>query len=305
MKTILIFLSLTLIISCSSDKPAAEEKAAKQYDSEAVGEAVGIIENIPEISDEMIEQILKSLPSPLEMSILIKSSGAKYSRRILNSTGNKEKYVTDYQKALNLGIYGADLAYVNLYDKKQDAITILPIVHGLADDIKIGHFFDFKSIKRLAVNSQNLDSLLYITTSNFEKMNKYLLEQERMNLSVLMLTGGWLESTYILVQIVQKNKSEELEEHIVEQKVTLDNIIFLLSVYQRNPGIGNLYNDFKELKKLFDMVEINYTYKEPTYEERDGMLVVINNSTTEIIVPDGLLDKINKRINTIRNAVIS
>lgn len=302
MKNIIIFLSLFFILSCSSDNGKQQE--VQQYNSYIDEEVIDTLE-IPELSDQAIQDILHSLPSPLEMSILIKSTGALYSRRILNLTDNSQKYVTEFQKALNLGIYGADLAYVNLYDKKQDAITLLPIVHELADDINIGHFFDFQSIRRLAINSQNLDSLLFITTSNYEKMNKYLLQQERMRLSVLMLTGGWLESTYILVQIATMSKNEELKEHIGQQKSILDNIIFLLSVYQKDPGIRKLYIDFKELKKLFDQVEINYVYKEPTFEEIDGMLVVTNHSTSTLTMPEGLIDKINKTINFIRNTVIS
>ncbi|MCH8318182.1 MAG: hypothetical protein IIA88_06760, partial [Bacteroidetes bacterium] len=74
---------------------------------------------------------------------------------------------------------------------------------------------------------------------------------------------------------------------------------------QSDPNVGKLLSELKELKKLFDQVVINYTYKKPTYEKMDGMVMTIDHSTTTIKFPDGLLDEIIRKINAIRNNVIS
>jgi len=258
-----------------------------------------------EITDETILGIITSFPSPLEISYLLKYVGADYSWKILNPANNKEKYITNFRKSLNLGIYGADLGYIYMYGQKQDAFTYLEIVHDLAGDLNVSHFFDFELIGRLAIKSESLDSLMIITTSNFEKINKYLREQDQVHLSVLMLTGGWLESIYILTQAAKQSNNQELNRRIGLQKTILDNIVSLLSAYQSDPNVGNLLSELKELKKLFDLVVINYTYKEPTYEEMDGMVMTIDQSTTTIKFPDGLLDKITRKINAIRNNVVS
>ena len=302
-KNLVISLSVLFIFSCTSNNN--EDAGDKKYDEETKKEVIDEAEYISEITDETILGIITSFPSPLEISYLLKYVGADYSWKILNPANNKEKYITNFRKSLNLGIYGADLGYIYMYGQKQDAFTYLEIVHDLAGDLNVSHFFDFELIGRLAIKSESLDSLMIITTSNFEKINKYLREQDQVHLSVLMLTGGWLESIYILTQAAKQSNNQELNRRIGLQKTILDNIVSLLSAYQSDPDVGNLLSELKELKKLFDLVVINYTYKEPTYEEMDGMVMTIDQSTTTIKFPDGLLDKITRKINAIRNNVVS
>src|SRR3972149_9628298 len=58
-----------------------------------------------------IKEVLYPLPTPFEMTKMLNDIGAKYTAKNLNSTANIEKYYTEQNKAVNLGIYGADLAY--------------------------------------------------------------------------------------------------------------------------------------------------------------------------------------------------
>src|SRR4051812_36821984 len=57
---------------------------------------------------------LFSIPSPLQTAMLIQKTGAIYDKSILNTKENMHQYANDFSKALNLGIYGADLGYVNM-----------------------------------------------------------------------------------------------------------------------------------------------------------------------------------------------
>ncbi len=78
---------------------------------------------------------LFSIPSPLQTAMLIQKTGSAYDKSILNTKENMNQYATDFSKALNLGIYGADLGYVNMYSKTQDAISYLAAVKKLSDDV--------------------------------------------------------------------------------------------------------------------------------------------------------------------------
>ncbi|MCH8318086.1 MAG: hypothetical protein IIA88_06260 [Bacteroidetes bacterium] len=304
MKVIALLFTVLLIYACSSDRSKHESKAAAEDENTTEKKVADSLQNKLKISEDKIEIIITSFPALSEIPYLIKSTGTNYSVRILNPPDNKKKYATNFKKALNLGTYSADLGYINIYDHKQDMITYLTLVHQLADELKVGHFFDFQAIKRLATRSGGLDSLLIITTSNFEKMNEYLREQDRTHLSVLIITGGWLETVYILTQIAKRSNNEALRRRIGTQKIILDNIVLLLSFYQKDMGIGELLTDFKELQNLIDQVERIYTYKKPTYEKIDSMLVAIDHTTSIIKFPDGLFDKIAKTIEKIRKKII-
>jgi hypothetical protein len=183
----------------------------------------------PTIDEEVINSILQQIPSPLEISVLLKESGTRYNVGILNNADNLSKYNSNYKKALNLGVYGTDLGYTNIYEKNEDGIKYLSSIKSLADGLNIGQFFDIETIGRLATNSKHLDSLLLITTQNFNSINHYLQTQSRANLSVLLLTGGWVEAMQITCQVASKDpKNKELMEKIGEQKIILEQIVLLL-----------------------------------------------------------------------------
>ncbi len=298
MKKISLFTLIVLgFMSCDSSRPAAEDYQAA-LDSTKVAK--------PEISEDVIHDILQQIPSPLEISVLLKESGTRYNQQLLNDPKNISNYNTSYQKAMNLGIYGTDLGYTNIYEKNQDAIFYLNSVKDLADDLSIGQFFDFGTIKRLATNSSNLDSLLYLTTKNFNNINSYLQEQKRSNLSILILTGGWLEALHITCQVADKNPNNDvLRERIGEQKIIMDNVMLLLGFYaDSNPNMARYMEDLKPLADAFNKVQIVTTYGEPTFEEVDGMLVVKDNSTSEVVMTDDNFRELLSLTQSIRNKII-
>jgi hypothetical protein len=297
MKRILLWLSLIAVVACSGKK-SSEDALIASLDSLKL--------NQPLISKEVMADIIQQIPSPLEISFLLKSSGVKYDFEMLNNPNNTSKYNSSFEKALNLGIYGTDLGYANIYEQNQDALFYLNAIKGLADDLSIGQFFDFGTIRRLAVNSRNLDSLLLITTQNFNDINTFLQENQRSNLSVLILTGGWLEALHITCQVAVKDPdNEQLIEKIGEQKIILDNIKLLLGFYVSDPFIADLHKQILELEKAFSEIEIIYKYAEPTFQEVNGMLVIKDNSTTTINITPQNVEDIRKGVSSIRSKVIS
>ncbi|HRW98017.1 MAG TPA: hypothetical protein P5280_00935, partial [Cyclobacteriaceae bacterium] len=258
------------------------------------------------IDQEVIGSILDQIPSPLEISVLLKESGTKYDKALLNSPDNLPKYNTNYKMALNLGIYGTDLGYTNIFEQNQDGIKYLSSIKSLANELNIGQFFDIETIGRLASNSKNLDSLLLITTQNFNAINHYLQAQNRSNLSVLLLTGGWLEAMQVTCQVAAKNPThKELQEKIGEQKITLEQILLLYSFYPNDENMASLLTDLKELEAAFQEINITYTYKESTMEVVNGVAVIKDNSTTTINITPEDVKNIMTVTNTIRSKIIS
>jgi len=180
-------------------------------------------------------------------------------------------------------------------------------IKELADGLNIGQFFDVETIGRLATNSKNLDSLLLITTQNFNSINQYLQSQSRANLSVLLLTGGWLEALNIVCKVAEVSpENKELQETIGEQKVILQNIILLISFYKdTDQNMALLLTDMEQLKAAFDKVEITYTYRESTFEVVDGVMVIKDNSTSTIDITPEDVKNIGSIIQSIRTKIIS
>jgi hypothetical protein len=293
-------ISLLFLWACgSSDKKTDEQDFMQALDSAA--------SDTPTISEEAIGDILQRIPSPLEISVLLKESGRKYDAGILNDPNNLSKYNTNYKRALNLGVYGTDLGYTNIYEQNQDGLKYISSIKSLADGLNIGQFFDVETIGRLAANSRNLDSLLLITTQNFNSINAYLQSQNRANLSVLLLTGGWIEALHIVCAVAQNNlDNQQLRETIGGQKIILENIILLLSFYKdQDENMASLLTDLEALKRAYDNVKITYIYKESTFEVVDGVMVIKDNSSSSIDITSEDITKIGNLTDSIRNKIIS
>lgn len=299
MKFITAGLIMALLLACGSSKKSEEQAFLEGLDSTKT--------EGPSLSDEVISGILQSIPSPLEISVLLKESGKKYNSSILNAADNTSRYNSNFKKALNLGVYGTDLGYTNIYEQNQDGVKYMASIKELADGLNIGQFFEIETIGRLATNSKNLDSLLLITTQNFNTINHYLQTQSRSNLSVLLLIGGWMEALHITCEVAKANPTnKELQETIGEQKIILENIILLLNFYKESDqNMASLLKDMEELKKTFDKVNITYTYKESTFEVVNGVMVIKDNSSSTIDITPQDVDNIRSITQSIRSKIIS
>ena len=299
MRIVIIGLILIVLSACGPGKKPDEQAFLESLDS---AKTEG-----PTISEEVIGDILQQIPSPIEISVILKESGKKYNVSYLNPADNRSKYNSNYKKALNLGIYGTDLGYTNIYEQNQDGVKYMEAIKDLADGLNIGQFFDIETVGRLATNSKNLDSLLLITTQNFNSINHYLQTQSRANLSVLLLTGGWLEALHVTTEVAQANPgNKELQETIGEQKIILENVMLLLSFYKESDqNMASLLTDMEELKKVFDKVSITYTYKESTFEIVDGVMVIKDNSSSTIQITNEDIAAIKAVTDSIRNKIIS
>ncbi len=291
--------SILLLSACGTGKKTDEQTFLEGLDTTKT--------EGPTISEEVIGSILETIPSPLEISVLLKEAGKKYNAGYLNSPDNISKYNSNYKKALNLGVYGTDLGYTNIYEQNQEGIKYIASIKELANGLNIGQFFDMETIGKLASNSKNLDSLLLITTQNFNTINHYLQTQNRANLSVLLLTGGWLEALHITCSVAAVNPdNKELQETIGAQKIILENIMLLVSFYKdSDQNMALLLADLTELKAIFDKVNITYTYKESTFEVVDGVMVIKDNSSSTIEITKEDIDNIRNQTGSIRSKIIS
>jgi hypothetical protein len=296
MKATLLLL-LVVAMSCTSKKP----------DEQAFQNSLDSIKNdAPVIDEEVIGSILGQIPSPLEISVLLKESGVKYQEAFLNKPEQTSHYNSNFKMAINLGIYGTDLGYTNIYGENLAGIKYLSSIKTLADGLNIGQFFDLATIGRLATSSNNLDSLLLLTTQNFNSINHYLQSQSRSNLSVLILIGGWVEAMEITCQVAALNPSnKDLHETIGAQKIILEQLVLLLSFYNSDAAMAELLTDFKALQQTFDKIAITYTYKESTMEIIDGVAVIKDNSTTTINITEQDVRNIKEKTNAIRNKITS
>jgi len=244
-----------------------------------------------------------SIPSPIQTALLIKKSGYPYNKEMLNSSDNYSKYDTKYKKALNLGIYGADLGYISLYDQTQDALSYLASIEKLATDVGVSDMFNATLVKRFQQNMGKEDSLLSMVSEAFRRSDAYFKDNKQNDISSLVLVGGWIESLYFAVQAnnSQKVNTKDVVTRIAEQKISLQNLVKMLQPYNDRPEYAKLSKDLASLADVFDNVEFVYNYIPPTVDVKNKVTSI--NSTSNVQISPELLKQITDKIVALRNQI--
>lgn len=243
-----------------------------------------------------------SIPSPIQTAFLIKNSGAAYSKDVINSPSKSAQYSTNFSKAMNLGIYGADLGYVTIFDQTQDAIGYLNATKKLADELGVSGAFDAKTIERFQKNLGNKDSMLILVGVAYRSSDAYLKNNDRNDISGLILAGGWLESLYFATNVYKTKPNEDVKRRIAEQKSSLQSLIKLLTQYYSQPEYTEFIDNLNDLSSVFDGVEFTYTYAKPTTDAEKKVTTI--NSKTEVKISPEQIESISQKTKAIRNQIV-
>jgi len=300
LKKLLYFVSMTVMMSaCSS---CGHQGNVDLQQSLEVPDTV--IEDQKQFDPSVVQDMVQNIASPVEISALFKSLKDPFSKDYLAPTKNVDAFNTSFRKAIGLGIYGADLGYINMYGRTTMVVDYISAIKTLADGIKVGQFFDFTILKRLATNDGNIDSLIYISTSNFNKIDAYLKETNRSSLSSVIIAGVWIEGLYLSCQVSSNISSQKLNEYIGEQKISFQTLYLVLSHYKKDPNIQGLVEDLGELKSVYDEITITYEVGEPKTEEINGVITFIQNDKSNVNITDDQLKRLKAAAEKVRNKLI-
>lgn len=293
-KLAFILLATAFVISCQNRSTGEAEGEFDFSDSFD-------LEITTEFEEEILEDIIENLASPVEVAALVSGLGVPFSKDYLTTTEHADDYNTLFQKAIYLGILGTDLGYLNMYNKNSSVIDYITAVKSIADDIMVGQFFDFTTLKRLATNNNNLDSLMYLSVRSFNRMDQYLRDNKRSHVSSLIVAGVWLEGLYLATQVSEDSPHPDLNNRIGEQKIIINDLLSLLGNYKTDRKFEGLIKDIEELKATFEEVNITVELGEPEMKEEDGMLVIVQNETSIVEMDSATLKKIISKTKEIRN----
>ncbi|MEX2379556.1 MAG: hypothetical protein WD530_02355 [Vicingaceae bacterium] len=271
-----------LFSACVSEK---DKRKTNNMDEE--------VEEIPvsEASDvEQIKKIFFSLPSPIELTYLFKKEGINYQADKLHSIAARNNYNLTTKKALNLGVYGADLSYAGLFGQHEDAIEYYTTCQILAEEIGIGQTFKKEFISRIEENANNRDTLMQVISDFFLDNDAYLKDHRQQFISTYVLLGGWVEGMYLGTQMeVNTTDSMGIRTIIAGQKHSLENLNKLLYKLEDSEGINILKEKMTLLEKHFE--KIDYTQpeaykKETTVEKNNGKIILNTGSQNPKIDPE-------------------
>lgn len=185
-KTLLsLALGSIVMMACSNDGNKKTQKAASEIDDVSISQIIEDFENIP-------------TPTSIDLMKMVNSLGVSYVFDATNSLANQENYLSTKQKALNLGVYSADLSYEVAYQRKAETEEYLKCILEMASDLNIS--IDANKISdKFQNNINNVEELTTVVKDLF-KDSQYILNQtSQTETALLFLVGSWVESAYICV----------------------------------------------------------------------------------------------------------
>ena len=255
------FLTITitsaLFFACSSNKNNDEETLADSNETTQVIEQQKI----------NAQNVFTSIPGPEELSSLITQTNLDYDASLLNNPDNLSKYTSDNFKAINLGLYGADMVYTNVYEQAQESMLYLKCVNSLCRSLGITGAFDEKTGERLQDNKENKDSLLAIVSKSFTKADEFLRENQRPGTSSLMVAGGWIEGLYLSGKVAEQAKTKKLIQKMSQQKKSLSDLITLLENGKVTGDGTFVLEGLKDLQVSYEKIADNTTMSDEILAE--------------------------------------
>jgi hypothetical protein len=251
-----------------------------------------------------VSKVFVAIPSPAELALLIKQTGARFDKSIMNPVENVSRYTTNAQKALNLGVYGADLSYTTTFDQTQESMVYMNACKKLSDAIGITNAINESTIQRLEANMNNKDSLLEIISDTYMETNTYLKANDRENTAALVVAGGWVEGLYISAKVAAANTNNTmLLKRIAEQKLIMDNLFELLEAYANDASIKQTMKDLEPLKAFYN--KLVPVQNETESSTNDALQKTTVGASDEIIMSAEQLEEMLKIISDIRTKIIS
>lgn len=293
---VIIALSLSTLWSCNDGAVSDESITNAEISKEETKE-------VSEETATKVKEILHSVPSPLDMAAILKKSGARYDSEFLNKVRNVNEYSSARQRALNLGIYGADLSYASVFNQNQESILYLSCTKKLADKLGLSKAFNDEVIERMELNIDNRDSLLTIISDTYYNLDSYLKENDRDHISAMIIAAGWIEGLYLGTQIANSSEvpSPKLIERIAEQKISLRNLVALVMSYNDTGNLNFIIDDLKKIEEAYGSVSISES-KNTVSEGEDGVTTI--GGKTEVIISDEVLENLTKIVSEIRKGYV-
>ena len=206
--------------------------------------------------EEKVREFVYPLPTAFEVTEMLNRIGAAYILTLSNPVSNVERYLTEKSKALNLGIYSADLSYASTYNQKQSVIDYMDVSKKLIDALNISGAISQDVIEQVEANQDNKDELVNIITNTFYDTYEYLNQANRGSVSLLVLAGTWVEGLYIVTHVTENvYYNKEMVTIIMKQKASLDTLMELMQVAKDDPAVAETISELLPLYNTYLAVE--------------------------------------------------
>lgn len=228
--------------------------------------------DVPESEEQMQDANVDfNIPSPSEQFALIAKMDGVKNTSLMHDPENADSYATSAKKALNFGVYTADVAYLTSFNETNKYLNYFGKLEKLGTDIGVAKVFGTELGELAKKWDGNADSLFRLSDETYNRTFQRLIEIDKGDELSLMLVGGWVESMYLMIGSSKAyGKSPMLAQAVADQKLVAENLLEFLVSYKDNAEIDRYT---KELRAVLDIYgKMSCSSSETKVENANGKL---------------------------------
>ena len=242
----LVIISFICLTSCKNRTAAKQQKKIEQ-------EQVKTIEN-------QIETNVYPLPTSAQVIKMLTELEVGYIIGISNPVENTKKYFSSTTRAINLGVFGADLSYVTLYNIQQEVINYLDAIRSLSNELNMSKVYNEDFYTKIKQNFDNRDELVKILTGAFNDTYAYLSDNDQQPLALLVVGGAWVEGMYLTTHVSEAAyQVAGISKVLLEQKKSFDLFLEITKPYLNDPSVGDFVKLLDPVKKVYEGIGTSLT----------------------------------------------
>jgi hypothetical protein len=243
-KAIAILIIPTLLIGFSGIT-GCRQKGAKKEQKKVELSQVDTIQ-------KKIEENVYPLPTSADVIKMLTDLEVGYQFGISNPVENASKYISSTSRAINIGVFGADLSYCTIYNINQEVRNYLNAIRIIATELNMSMIYDETLYDRIKNNVDNKDELVKILTDAFNSTYNYLSENEQQNLALLVVGGAWVEGMYLTCNVSEAAyQVAGISKNLIEQKKSFDLLLEITKPYETDPGLADFLKKLDPIKKVY------------------------------------------------------
>jgi hypothetical protein len=253
MKKIIAGIILPLLVISFTSLTSCKDRAAAKQQKKAELERVKIIDN-------QIEANVYPLPTSVSVIKMLTQLEVGYIIGISNPVENTKKYFSSSTRAVNLGVYGADLSYATLYNMQQEVINYLNAIRSLSNELNMSKIYNEELYDKIKKNFDNRDELVKILTKSFNETYSYLSENEQQPLALLVVGGAWVEGMYLTTHVSEAAyQVAGISGVLLEQKKSFELFLEITKPYANDPSVSDFVKLLDPVKKVYEGIGTSLT----------------------------------------------
>jgi hypothetical protein len=238
----ILMINFIFLTSCNSCK----NRGAEKQQQKAEMEQVDTIRN-------QIEENVYPLPTSAEVIKMLTDLEVGYIIGISNPVENTKKYFSSTTRAVNMGVYGADLSYATLYNMQQQVINYLDAIRSLANELNMSKIYNVALYDTIKKNYDNRDELVRILTAAFNDTYVYLSDNDQQALALLVVGGAWVEGMYLTTHVSEAAyQVAGISRVLLEQKKSFELYLEITQPYSNDPSVSDFVKKLDPVKKVYE-----------------------------------------------------